>query len=108
MDTLGTIVRTSIDFSIDSNIDENVLGTGSMFVFDIQLELVKYSNDSTEIILNSSNIDHKYTKLIKLDCKNCLIDSIINIPETLEELDCSQNHLHNLDWLYDFAPNIKK
>lgn len=68
-------------------------------------EFKKYSKDSTEIHLNPKLIiisnskpynilDLKvYTKLVKLNCSHYGITSIINVPETLIELQCSNNRI---------------
>lgn len=69
---------------------------------EIQDILEKFDKNSEVIILNPGSIHKKikfqgnldlknYTKLKMLDCSNCFIDKLLNIPETLIYLNCRNN-----------------
>ena len=62
MDTLFTIDRRKIDYSIDKNIDGDVLGTGPMFVFDMWK---KYSKSEDDICVSKRILFHPPTKTNK-------------------------------------------
>tara|TARA_B110000902_G_C14110910_1_gene514298 strand:+ start:88 stop:729 length:642 start_codon:yes stop_codon:yes gene_type:complete len=58
MDTLFTIDRRKLEYTIDKNIDGNVLGTGPMFVFAMWK---KYSNTNNDICVSKRNLFHPPT-----------------------------------------------
>ena len=59
MDTLFTIDRRKLEYTIDKNIDGNVLGTGPMFVFAMWK---KYSKINDDICVSKRNLFHPPTK----------------------------------------------
>ena len=61
--------------------------------------MVKNTTYLTISKIQNPTIDLKeYPKLIGLNCANLhLVSSIINIPDTLEELDCENNMCIELD-----------
>jgi mannosyltransferase OCH1-like enzyme len=59
MDTLFTIDRTKKEYSYDKNIDENILGTGPMFVFNKWKE---YSQNNKDIYIPRKQLFHPISK----------------------------------------------
>lgn len=58
MNTLFTIDRRKLEYTIDKNIDGNVLGTGPMFFFAMWK---KYSNTNNDICVSKRNLFHPPT-----------------------------------------------
>jgi mannosyltransferase OCH1-like enzyme len=69
MDTLFTIDRTKIDYNVDKNIADNILGTGPMFVFDMWEKYSKTNNDiyvcKKNLFHPQTNLNHEYLKKLK-------------------------------------------
>tara|TARA_Y100000816_G_C26078070_1_gene567774 strand:+ start:991 stop:1665 length:675 start_codon:yes stop_codon:yes gene_type:complete len=59
MDTLFKIDRSKIDYNTDKNIDENVLGTGPMFVF---VMWKMYSKTNDDICVTNRSLFHPPSK----------------------------------------------
>ena len=55
IDSLFTIDRSTTDFSNDKNIDQNILGTGPMFVYHMWTE---YSKENDDIFIPSRHLFH--------------------------------------------------
>lgn len=64
--------------------------------------LLQYPTDITELCIKKMKIKgvldlSRFTDLIVLNCSQNLITSIINIPDTLYDLDCYKNEITQLD-----------
>jgi mannosyltransferase OCH1-like enzyme len=73
MDTLFTIDRNAVDYKNDNTIDENILGTGPMFVYDMWKS---YSKNNNDIFIPRRKLFHPPTKnnpeyINKLKASDC-------------------------------------
>lgn len=73
IDSLFTIDRTKIDFNLDENIANNILGTGPMFVFDMWKKYSKTNNDicvtKRELFHPPTKVDNEYIENLKKEKK---------------------------------------
>ena len=73
MDSLFTIDRTAVDYKNDNTIDQNILGTGPMFVYDMWKT---YSRNNNDIFIPRRRLFHPPTKnspeyINKLKASDC-------------------------------------